>query len=262
MRYWILAISALSAAAQWLDYPTPGVPRLPNGQPNLAAPAPRGSDGKPDFSGLWDAARTGAAEPVSGAGPLAAEFWNVGSLLKEPLPYQPWARELYNTRRATNGKDNPNARCLPLGPLPMLSNPFPRRVVQVPGFMAILYEKNTEYRQIFTDGRPLPVDPQPAYNGYSSGKWEGDTLVVQTIGLRDGLWLDEDGNPLTDAARITERFRRPNYGSMEIEVTVDDRKAYTAPWTIKIQWGLKLNADLMEYVCLENEQDISHMVGK
>jgi hypothetical protein len=128
--------------------------------------------------------------------------------------------------------------------------------------IAILYEKNNEFRQIFTDGRRIPIDPEPAWRGYSSGAWQGDTLVVQTSGFRDDLWADANGNPLTDAAKVTERFRRPNYGTLEIQITVDDRKAYTAPWTVTIQQHIKLDTDLLEYVCLENEQDRPHLVGK
>jgi hypothetical protein len=144
----------------------------------------------------------------------------------------------------------------------MQTHPFPSRIVQTPGFITILHERDMEYRQIFTDARPLPTDPQPSWNGYSSGKWEGDTLVVDTIGFRDGLWADYNGSPLTGAARITERFRRLNYGTLEIEVTVDDPKAYTKPWTVKLNQSIVLDEDLLEYVCLEGEKDVVHMVGK
>jgi len=135
-------------------------------------------------------------------------------------------------------------------------------MLQGAGIVAILYEKGVNYRQIFTDGRPLPIDPQPSWFGYSSAKWEGDTLIVQTSGFRDGLWADSDGNPLTDAARVTERFRRPRFGTLEIEVTVDDVKAYTSPWTVKITQRIKLDTELLEYVCLENEKSRVHFVAK
>jgi hypothetical protein len=144
----------------------------------------------------------------------------------------------------------------------MHSQPMPRKILQLPGLITILFEKNNEYRQIFTDGRALPLDPEPAWRGYSSGEWQADSLLVQTIGFRDGLWADTDGNPLTDAAKVTERFRRPSYGTLEIEITVDDPKAYTAPWTVKIHQHIMLDTDLLEYVCLENEQDRAHLVGK
>ena len=142
-------------------------------------------------------------------------------------------------------------------PYPDLATP-----IQVPGYLAILHERDMEYRQIFTDGRPLPKDPQPSWNGYSTGKWVGDALVVETIGFREGLWADYDGSPLSGEAKITERFRRPNFGSLEIEMTVDDAKAYTKPWRAKIDLALQLDTDLLEYVCLEGERDSKHMVGK
>jgi hypothetical protein len=132
----------------------------------------------------------------------------------------------------------------------------------VPGLVVILTERNASYRQIFTDGRPLPEDPQPSWNGYSTGKWEDDTLVVQTAGLRDGMWLDRSGSPLTDAAKLTERFRRVNYGNLEIEVTVNDTKAYTKPWTVKVHESVVLNTELIDYICNENEKDLKHLVGK
>jgi len=141
-------------------------------------------------------------------------------------------------------------------------HPYPRKMIQVPGLLLILLERNTEYRQIFTDGRPLPADPQPGYNGYSVGKWDGDTLVVESIGFKDGLWLDISGTPLTDAAKVTERFRRPNFGTLEIAVTVDDPKAYTKPWSIMVNQTIALDTDMLEFVCQENEKDVPHLVGK
>ena len=122
--------------------------------------------------------------------------------------------------------------------------------------------QDTSYRQIFTDGRPLPEDPQPSWNGYSTGRWEGDTLVVESSGFRDGIWIDRSGSPMTDAAKVTERFRRPSYGNLEIEVTVDDPKAYTKPWTVKVRELIVLNTELMDYICNENEKDLQHLVGK
>lgn len=250
-----------SLAAQWLNYPTSGVPRTRDGKPDLSAPAPRTADGKPDFSGLWEPALGEPGAPVAGATRLPPEFTNIAAGLKQDLPLRPWARDLRKTRQADNGKENPDAHCLPLGLVRMHSNPFPRKILQVPGLIAIMYEKNVDYRQIFTDGRPFPADVNPSFNGYSTGKWEGDTLVVQTIGFRDDIWLDGDGNPITESAKITERFRRPNFGSLEIQITVDDPKAYTAPWTIQLNHHIKLDTDLLEYFC-ENERDIPHLVGK
>jgi hypothetical protein len=259
----VLAVFSAPLSAQWLHYPTAGVPRLPNGQPNLSAPAPRAADGKPDFSGTWGADTERTADEFAGpAVPRTRQFRDIGAGLEGRLPYQPWAAELRDKRAADKAKDNPDVRCLPLGILQMHTHPFPRRIVQAPGFLAILHERDMEYRQIFTDARPVLKDPSPSWNGYSTGKWEGDTLVVQTNGFRDGLWADYDGSPMTDAAKMTERFRRPNFGKLEIEVTVDDPKAYTRPWTIKLNQHIVLDQDLLEYVCLEGERDLNHMVGK
>ena len=259
----VAVLLAVPTGAQWLKYPTAGVPRLPDGRPNLAAPTPRTADGKPDFSGLWEPDPSGGAPSAfSAVVTIPAEFQNVAAGLKGGLPYRPWALDLRNGRQADNGKDNPDGLCLPLSILQMHSHPFPRRIMQLPGIVAILYEKNVNYRQLFTDGRPLPADPQPAWFGYSSGKWEGDTLVVQTSGFREGLWADGSGNPLTEAAKVTERFRRLSFGTLQIEITVDDAKAYTAPWTITLNHRIKLDTELLEYVCLENEKSRAHLVGK
>ena len=152
--------------------------------------------------------------------------------------------------------------CQPPSVLQLHTTPQLRKILRQPDLLVILSEFAVGYRQIFTDGRPLPVDPNPSFVGYSSGKWDGDTLVVQTIGFKDGLWIDRGGSPLTDAAKLTERFRRLNYGKLEIEVTVDDPKAYTAPWTITLGFSIVLDTDLLEYHCLENERDIPHLVGK
>ena len=255
---------------QWLNYPTPGYPRLPDGKPNLVAPAPRTPDGKPDLTGIWGLpcpVRTAIDFGFDGQPnvycatevAIPPEFTNIGQSLKDGLPYQPWAAELVKKTRAANRPNDPLTRCLPTGIVRLHVFPLFRKIVQVPGLLVILNELNASYRQIFTDGRPLPVDPNPAWNGYSSGKWEGDTLFVQTTGLRDGLWMDTGGSPLTDAARITERFRRVNYGTLEIQMTVDDPKAYTRPWTIQVTQIVALNTELLDYICLENEKDVAHL---
>jgi hypothetical protein len=259
----IAALMTSPASAQWLKYPTAGVPRHADGRPNLSAPAPRTTEGTPDLSGLWEPDPAGGSPSAFGAVvTIPAEFTNVAARLKGGLPYKPWALDLRNARQADNGKDNPDGLCLPLSILQMHSHPFPRRIMQLPGIVAILYEKNVNYRQLFTDGRPQPLDPQPAWFGYSSGTWEGDTLVVQTAGFREGLWADGSGNPLTEAAKVTERFRRPSFGTLQIEITVDDAKAYTAPWTITLNHRIKLDTELLEYVCLENEKSRARYVGK
>jgi len=248
---------------QWISYPTPRVPRTPDGKPDLAAPFPRTADGKPDLSGLWMMQPNREPTPnFPGCEPTAEEFTDIGFTLKEGLPYQPWAGDLVKARRAELRLHDPLSHCLPIGPVRMHTWSTPRKVIQTPGLLIILNELNASYRQIFTDGRPLPADQNPSWNGYSSGKWEGDTLVVQTSGFRDGLWLDSTGNPMTDAAKMTERFRRVNFGRMEIEITLNDPKAYTKPWTIKLNHTIKLDTDLLEYICAENEKDTSHLLVK
>ncbi len=243
---------ALTAAAQWINYPTPGIPRTADGKPDLSAPAPRGADGKPDLSGLWQPA-SGGADP---------QFADIAKQVEGGLPFRKWAADLVKTRRAVNNKDDPDGHCQPLGTVKIHLHPYPRKLLQLPGLIVILYERDTVYRQIFTDGRPLPVDPQPSFYGYSTGKWDGDTLVVETNGFRDGLWLDISGTPLTDAAKVTERYHRPSFGKLEIDVTVDDSRAYTKPWTIRVNQTLALDTDLMEFFCMENEKDARHLVGK
>ena len=263
----LLVAASAAVAAQWPLYPTPGVPKNPDGKPNLTAPAPRTSDGKPDLSGLWQnvmtfpridsVSGTGGSPRADGTIPVIMTlFWNIKYGLKEPLPLQPWAAELQKKREADNNKDNPDAFCLPMGFMQFHNHPQPRKIVQTPQLVLIIYEANYGLRQIFLDGRSLPAnDPQPWWYGYSTGRWEGDTLVVQTSGLRDGGWLDVVGTPFTDAAKVTERFRRPSFGSLEIEVTVDDPKAFTKPWTVTVNQRVMLDTDLIEFICNENEID-------
>jgi hypothetical protein len=257
-----LAVPA-PARAQWVEYPTAGVPRLPGGGPNLQAPTPRTADGKPDFSGIWEPEKNRPCPPGGCADmQVPQEFVNIGFGLKDGLPYQPWAAEARRTRTEQNGKDDPVSRCLPGGVVKLHTTPQLRKIVQLPGLVITLNEMDATFRQIFTDGRPLPEVDITSFKGYSSGRWEGDTLVVQTSGFPDGIWLDRSGNPLTDAARITERIRRVSFGRMEIEVTIDDPKAYTRPWTITLRHDIVLDTELIDYICTENEQDIGHLVGK
>lgn len=261
------------ACAQWPDFPTPGVPRTPSGQPDLTAPAPRTADGKPDLSGMWRntlPARSADAFPAPIRNPSTtgiptglAQFGDISAGLEGGLPLQPWAAELKKQRVADFSKDNPDAHCLPMGNMQFHTHPQPRKMIQTPDLLLILYEGNAGIRQIFLDGRPLPgKDAQPWWYGYSTGRWEGDTLVVETSGFRDDGWLDINGSPLTEAGKMIERFRRVNYGNLEIEITVDDPKAYTKPWTVTVRQLIQLDDELIEFVCQENEKDAPHMVGK
>jgi hypothetical protein len=260
-------------AAQWPDYKDPRAPRTPDGKVDMTAPAPRTADGKPDLSGVWRnvGGGGGGGGGGRGGGPREqlgldekpyATFANIGAGFKDGLPLRPWAAELLKERRATNSKDNPDVWCLPLGNIQFNVHSFPRKIIQNPGVIVMLYETHMGVRQIFTDGRPLPNnDPQPWFFGYSVGRWEGDTLVVETIGFKDGGWLDINGSPLTDQGRTIERFRRTSYGTLEIEETIDDPKAYTRPFTVRLTQQLMPDTEIMEMVCLENNQSIQHLVG-
>ena len=252
-------LTLTAAHAQWPTFPTSGVPRTPDGQVDLDGPVPRTADGRPDLSGLWRVPRpiVGQEQPEAPLpeGPPVAGFRDVGQNMEGGLPLTPWAKELRAAREADGSKDNPEAHCLPMGNLQFHTQGAPRRFVQTPGLIVILYEASMGYRQIFTDGRPSPDnDPQPWYYGYSTGRWEDDTLVVTTTNFRDGEWLDILGSPLTDEATVTERFHRPSFGRMEIDITVDDPKAYTEPWTVRVNQEIMVDEELIEFVCLENQR--------
>ena len=271
----LMAVLPATLPGQWPTYPTPGVPRSPEGKPNLGAPVPRTADNKPDLTGIWQndrtvggtvAARSSATPPATNEDLLTiarrSPFWNLGSQFKDGLPFQPWAADLHRQRVADNSKDNPDAHCLPMGLMQFHNHGEPRKMIQTPQVIVILYEANAGLRQIFTDGRTLPKDADPWWYGYSTGHWEGDTLVVQTAGFRDLGWLDVEGSPLTDAAHVTERFRRPDFGHLEIEVTIDDPKAYTKPWTVAVHQHIMVDTEIIEFVCEENEKDAPHLSGK
>ena len=199
--------------------------------------------------------------PLPPDGIPIATFGNAGQGFKDDLPFKPEAAELMKKRRADNSKDNPDAHCLPMGFLQFHNHPEPRKMIQTPGLLVIIYEANHGLRQIFMDGRKLPNkdDVEPWYYGYSIGHWEGDTLVVETIGFNDGQWLDVRGSPMTDAAKVTERFRRPNFGNLEVAITIDDPKAYTKPFTVKVNHRLMLDTELIEFIC--EDRDAGHYVG-
>jgi hypothetical protein len=267
----IVAVTAALTplAAQWPAFADKRVPLKADGTPNLEAPTPRTPDGKPDLTGVWlnewfyggQVRRPPAALPGE---PPPSTFGNIGANFPNGLPLQPWAKQLMADRKAAGSKDNPDAHCLPMGLMQFHEHPQPRKMIQTPDVLVILYEGNAGIRQIFTDGRATPKnDPQPWWYGYSAGHWEGDTLVVETTGLRDGGWLDIDGSPQTDAAKITERYRRLNYGTMKIDVTIDDPKAYTAPFSVRVNQKLmvddRVDAELIEFICAENEKDVEHM---
>ena len=251
--------------AQWLKYPSAGVPRRPDGMVNLSAPAPRTPDGKPEFSGIWITGNPLCPQPdpvtyLCGSElPMSREGINMGVGLAGGLPYQPWLAALVKERTANNAKDDPHVRCLPDTFLRAYGLPHLLKFVQTPGLLVMLNEMNAGYRQVFTDGRPLPKDPQPSWQGYSSATWSGDTLVVDTIGFIDDLWIDWNGSVLTESAKVRERIRRPDFGHLEIEVTVDDPKAYTRPWTVTLKQRIAVDTELVDEICLENELSYQRM---
>lgn len=255
-------------AGQWVRHPTPGVPRNADGRPNLTAPAPRLPDGRPDFSGIWRPFNPDRCLPGRGSqfvecglelggSPLAG---NLGANLPGGLPYQPWAAALVKARIADDSRDDPHVRCLPDNPPRTWTLPHLTKAIHTPTLLALLYEVNAMYRQIFLDGRSLPEDPTPSWNGYSTARWDGDTLVVLTRGFRDDLWLDMNGSTMSGAATMTERIRRPNFGTLEIDLTVDDPKAYTRPWTVSLTQTLALDMELIDEFCLENEKSYQRMI--
>jgi hypothetical protein len=269
-------------AAQWVHYPTAGVPRKADGKVNMSAPAPRMADGKPDFSGVWmtgepNLPRTGGlSSPKEAASPrqqqnpndtagdasnirASRQMANIGVDLPGGLPYQPWLVPIVKKRTENLAIDDPHIRCMPDNFIRAYGLPHLLKFVHSPNLLVVLNEVNAGYRQVFTDGRPLPEDPTPSWQGYSSAKWSGDTLVIDTIGLRDDTWIDWNGSVVTQAAKVREQIRRPDFGHLEVQVTVDDPKAYTKPWTVTLNQKIVVDSDLIDEVCLENEQSLQHL---
>jgi len=244
---------ALSAPleAQWLNQPTPGIPRTPDGKPNLDAPAPRTADGKPDLSGLWNR--------------ISPKYHRNIAADLEPADIQSWAQALVEQRKEDLGRDYMNVKCVPLGPgyvtAADITGAEMMKIVQTPGLILILNPDLT-YRQIFLDGRALESAPNPSWMGYSVGRWDGDTLVVESFGFNDRTWLDHDGHPHSEALRTIERYRRRTFGSLEIEVTLSDPAAYAKPWTVGVRAELLADTEMIEFVCNEGNSGLEHWVGK
>lgn len=233
---------------QWVNVRLPNTPRTPDGKPNLTAPAPKAPDGKPDLSGIWRIADGRYLQNIA--------------LESGEAPFQPWAAALYKQRADALGKGRPSERCIAHGiPDGMLVRNSPFKIVQTPEVVVVVYEEFNHYRQIFTDGRGFPRETNPSWFGYSIGKWEGETLVAETVGFNDQSWLDDPGHPHSEALRVTERFRRLDFGRMEMQITFDDPKAYTRTWGATIRFTLLPDTELIESIC-ENERDHEHLVGK
>lgn len=248
----VVFLICASVHAQWDNVPPSKVPRTPDGQPNLSAPAPRLPDRKPDLSGVWRPDNTFDGKPA-----------NFAADLKVDVPLQPWAKALYDERRSgLHGNEDPSARCLPQGVPRVNAAPGQWKLVQTSDFIVIIYEAfNILWRQIFLDGRAMADDAPPTWLGYSTGKWDGDTLVVDTKGFNGKVWLDLAGKPSTDALHVIERFHRTDFGHMDIDITIDDAKAYTKPWTVAEHVRLLPDMELMEAICNENNRDLEHLTG-
>jgi hypothetical protein len=273
-----LLATAIAAAvspvlyAQWPLHPKPGVPKAADGTVNVMAPAPRTPDGKPDLSGIWmRSTRTEKPGTAPAGQPSLATFQDLGAGMKGGLPYQPWAGELMKKRLAGHGLENPDSLCLPQGPMMFHLDPQPKEIIQLPHKTIMVHESNYMIRTIYTDGRALPKqgEPQPYWHGYSVGRWDGDTLVVDSNNFRGALgntpsdgWLDFNGSPFTDALRLTERFRRVNFGNLHVDITIDDPKAYTRPFAIRVEQTVVADgSELIEFICHENQQFLK-MTGR
>jgi hypothetical protein len=261
----LLLAGVLPAAAQWLGYTDPRTPRTKDGKPNLTAPAPR-VNGKPDLSGVWQAERTPLSEFKRVLGDSFTKqqvdfndatlqaldvFWE---LKPGEAPLRPEALTIVKQRAR---QPYVSARCLPAG-IPASLFFYSFQIVQAPDEIVMLMEDGDPARQIHTDGRALPQDPQPAWMGYSVGKWDGDTLAVETSGFNEDSWLDGSGHPRSEAMHIRERYHRRDFGHMDLEITIDDPKYYTRPFTIQTRLNLVADGDVLEFVCVENEKDRAH----
>jgi hypothetical protein len=250
----MMAVSgaAVPAEAQWPPQRSK-FSRTADGKVDLKASAPRTSDGRPDLSGMWESYSEFEAPRL---------LLNIAADLKSEVPLRPWAEDVLNQRRANNSANHPGARCLPSGIPEKLSVPAPFKVVQTPDLVLFLFESRTIYRQIFLDGRSLPpADAQPTWQGYSIGRWDKDSFVVETAGFNGETWLDLGGHPATDALRVTERYTRKSVGQMDVEITIDDPKAYTKPWTVMQKFRLLPEDELIEHICEKNNIDPAHMIG-
>jgi hypothetical protein len=255
------ALVTPAVSAQWPEHPTPNIPRTADGGPDMDAPTPRTPDGKPDLSGLWGRWRRPGGQlatpaPSPPGTPPEATFFDIGGGFENGLPFQPWAAELKAERVDSNSRWNPDALCLPMGLMQFHAHGQPRRMIQTPDLITIIYEANYGLRYIHTDGRELPPqgEPQPWWYGYSVGTWEGDELVVETNNLRGEGWLDVRGSPRTSQATFTERFRRPSFGRLEIDVMIDDPGAYTEPFIVRVNQQILVDEEMIEFICNENQQ--------
>jgi hypothetical protein len=257
-------LAALSATvpvgAQWLNYPSADAPRTKDGKVNLSARAPRTREGRPDLAGIWQASPDPVGKPEGVENEIFPRYFtNIAKdMTPEQIVLRPAAAAVLKERLQSQGKIAPEAFCVPVGVPGITTFPSPFKIVRMPRLIVMMYEKDTTYRQIFMDGRPLPTDPNPSYMGYSIGRWEADTLVIETIGFRDGGWLDRIGHPHSDRLHLTERYRRRDFGHLSMEITIDDPGTYEKTLTYTQPAVLLPDTDLLEYFCAENEKDVRH----
>ena len=271
----LVAATVSGAFAQWLNYRDPKTPRTKDGKPNLSAPTPRASNGKPDLSGVWQTEPSSPEEMARlfpgldaivllGDDPRTFSKYMLNVLADfkpEEAPIRPEAAAVFEPRAKSLGKDHPASHCLPLGITEAegIGSPFPYKIIQTPGLIMVLYEADGTHRQIYTDGRKHTPDPEPSWLGYSVGRWEADTLVVDTVGFNDKSWLDASGHPHSESLHLTERFHRRDFGHMDLQITIDDPKMYTRSFAIKYAQYLLPDTDILETVCTENEKDRQHL---
>ena len=273
----VAAGTTASLSAQWFKVPSPRAPRTANGEVDLAAATPRLAGGRPDLSGVWMTAEPACVirgvlslqelvkllPPSRQCPPRTATFSrqsiNIGIDIPGGLPYQPWLAALVDERTKNQSIDDPHIRCLPDSPVRAYGLPHYLKFAQTPDLLLMLNEYNGTYRQVFIDGRALPENPNPSWQGYSTAAWSGDTLVIESNGFRDDVWLDWAGSMVTEAGRIRERIRRPDFGHLEIEVTVDDPKAYTKPWTVTLRQQFAPDTELIDEICAEGERFVQKL---
>lgn len=260
----LLLLCILPAWPQWLNLRTPEIPRSADGKVNLTAPTPKTADGKPDFSGLWVPRDERPCDPTRPALcaelPLTPQLINFALGMEGGLPYQPWAAQLMKDRAKEAAYLDPHIQCMPPNYPRAWAFPETQKIFQTPKQLVILHEWNASYRQIFFDGRKLPEDMLPTWNGYSVARWEGDTLVVESAGFRDDSWLDTQGNFFSAEARVTERIRRPTFGALDVTVTVNDPHVFTKPWTVQLHLKPLPDTEMIDFICMENNKDLVHMV--
>jgi hypothetical protein len=261
----LAAFLAVPLAGQWINLPTPGIPRTADGKPNLTAPAPKTSGGKPDFSGMWiPRDELGCNRDERGVQctelPLTPQVLNLAAGIKDGLPYQSWAADLVKSRAKDVAFIDPHTHCMPPNFPRAWAFPETIKIFQTATELVLLHEFNASYRQIFFDGRKLPDDMTPTWNGYSVAHWDGDTLVVESAGYRDDSWLDTTGNFFSSEARVTERIRRPSFGNLEVELTVNDSRVFTKPWTVSLHMKPLVDTEMIDFMCQDNNKDLAHFV--